>query len=212
MMYLGAMSKPSRRGIALEMLLRGNANDTSGNNNHGTVTGATLTTDNNGRANRAYAFDGSSSISCNAIQTMIRGNTFSLSITYSLNATSYANYFLNTNADGYYTAIRHATTTRFVVYNSSGVKGTTSDTFTKTYTNRVFILKSDDTMRRYANGNLLNIYSAAAAITPLAGMYIGNHSLSGAGGLNGTIYDIAINMLELTQSEIIKQYNYKRSH
>jgi hypothetical protein len=38
----------------------GNARDTSGNNNHGTITGATLTTDRFGVANRAYSFNGSS--------------------------------------------------------------------------------------------------------------------------------------------------------
>ena len=36
----------------------GNANDESGNGNHGTVNGATLTTDRNGKANSAYSFDG----------------------------------------------------------------------------------------------------------------------------------------------------------
>ncbi len=36
----------------------GNANDESGNGNHGTVNGATLTTDRNGVANSAYSFDG----------------------------------------------------------------------------------------------------------------------------------------------------------
>jgi len=36
----------------------GNANDESGNLNHGTVNGATLTTDRNGVANKAYSFDG----------------------------------------------------------------------------------------------------------------------------------------------------------
>jgi gliding motility-associated-like protein len=37
----------------------GNANDESGNGNHGTVFGANLTTDRFGNANRAYSFDGS---------------------------------------------------------------------------------------------------------------------------------------------------------
>jgi hypothetical protein len=36
----------------------GNANDESNNNNHGTVNGATLTTDRFGNANNAYSFDG----------------------------------------------------------------------------------------------------------------------------------------------------------
>ena len=36
----------------------GNANDESGNNNNGTVNGATLTSDRFGNANKAYSFDG----------------------------------------------------------------------------------------------------------------------------------------------------------
>jgi hypothetical protein len=36
----------------------GNANDESGNENHGTVNGATLTADRNGKVNSAYSFDG----------------------------------------------------------------------------------------------------------------------------------------------------------
>ena len=40
----------------------GNANDVSGNNNNGTVTGATLTSDRFGNANSAYSFNGSSFI------------------------------------------------------------------------------------------------------------------------------------------------------
>ena len=38
----------------------GNANDESGNGNNGTVNGATLTSDRNGVANKAYSFDGTS--------------------------------------------------------------------------------------------------------------------------------------------------------
>lgn len=47
-----------RDGLIGEWLLDGNARDTSGNGNHGTVTGATLTDDELNRVNRAYSFDG----------------------------------------------------------------------------------------------------------------------------------------------------------
>ena len=36
----------------------GNASDMSGNGNHGTVNGATLSTDRHGQTNKAYQFDG----------------------------------------------------------------------------------------------------------------------------------------------------------
>ncbi|OGH24994.1 MAG: hypothetical protein A3B47_02775 [Candidatus Levybacteria bacterium RIFCSPLOWO2_01_FULL_39_24] len=42
-----------------EWTFDGNANDTSGYRNNGTVIGATLTADRRGRANKAYSFDGS---------------------------------------------------------------------------------------------------------------------------------------------------------
>jgi uncharacterized protein (TIGR02145 family) len=45
----------------------GNANDASGNNNNGTVNGASLTTDRFGNANSAYSFDGNDFILMNSI-------------------------------------------------------------------------------------------------------------------------------------------------
>lgn len=45
-------------GLVAAYSFSGNANDESGNENHGTVNGATLTADRFGNANSAYAFDG----------------------------------------------------------------------------------------------------------------------------------------------------------
>ena len=45
-------------GLVARYPFNGNANDQSGNGHHGTVTGATLTTDRFGQPNRAYSFDG----------------------------------------------------------------------------------------------------------------------------------------------------------
>lgn len=51
------MAQRLRYGLRLWLPVRGNALDHSGQGNHGTVTGAVLTTDRFGRANRAYLFD-----------------------------------------------------------------------------------------------------------------------------------------------------------
>ena len=69
----------------------GNANDESGNNNHGIVTGATLTLDRNGKANSAYSFDGvkSSNISFN---NLIVKNEFTISIWAKATRTSGSTY------------------------------------------------------------------------------------------------------------------------
>jgi hypothetical protein len=45
-------------GLIAYYLFNGNANDESGNGNHGTINGATLTTDRYNNADSAYAFDG----------------------------------------------------------------------------------------------------------------------------------------------------------
>ena len=55
----------SNVGLAAHWPLDGNANDASGNGNHGKVEGATLTSDRNGKANAAYHFDGGK---CDAIR------------------------------------------------------------------------------------------------------------------------------------------------
>jgi hypothetical protein len=52
-------------GLVACYLFNGNANDGSGNGNHGTVNGATLTEDRFGNANGAYSFDGNDYIQFN---------------------------------------------------------------------------------------------------------------------------------------------------
>lgn len=51
-----------RSGLIGEWLFSGNADDTSGNNLDGTVNGATLTADRDGKAGNAYNFNGSNEI------------------------------------------------------------------------------------------------------------------------------------------------------
>jgi hypothetical protein len=67
-------------GLVAYYPFNGNANDESGNGHHGTVNGATLTTDRFGNSNVAYSFDGRN----NHIQvndnTIFHNQTFSVSI------------------------------------------------------------------------------------------------------------------------------------
>ena len=66
----------------------GNANDESGNGNHGTVNGASLTADRNSKANSAYNFNGSNKISVPSNSSMNFKN-FSLSFYLKSNYTTY---------------------------------------------------------------------------------------------------------------------------
>ena len=51
-------STPLKHGLVAWYPFDGNASDMSGNGNHGTVNGATLSADRHGHANKAYSFDG----------------------------------------------------------------------------------------------------------------------------------------------------------
>ena len=65
----------------------GNANDESGNGNHGTVNGATLTADRFGNANMAYGFDGVDDfieITDNPNYSFLLNNSYSVNIWFSL--------------------------------------------------------------------------------------------------------------------------------
>jgi hypothetical protein len=53
-----SMSSPSTGGIVAEYLFNGDANDTSGNGNHGTVNGAIMANDRFNNPNSAYYFNG----------------------------------------------------------------------------------------------------------------------------------------------------------
>ena len=70
-------------GLVAYYPFNGNANDESGNGNHGTVNGATLTTDRDGNENSSYSFDGDDIIElfntniCN-LQTSLTFSVFSL--------------------------------------------------------------------------------------------------------------------------------------
>ncbi len=57
-MPLFAQETNLKKGLVAYYPFNGNANDESGNGNHGTVTGATLVADRNGESAKAYSFDG----------------------------------------------------------------------------------------------------------------------------------------------------------
>lgn len=57
--FIGGDSINLQKGLVGWWKFDGNAKDSTPNSNHGTVTGATLTTDRKGQTNKAYSFNGS---------------------------------------------------------------------------------------------------------------------------------------------------------
>ena len=77
----------------------GNVNDVSGNNNHGTVFGATLTTDQNGNTESAYEFNGASSIDLGNSDSLNPSNSISFYSDFLISQSFSNNYILGRNPD-----------------------------------------------------------------------------------------------------------------
>jgi hypothetical protein len=78
----------------------GNANDSSGNGNNGTVNGATLTTDRFGTANKAYTFDGNDYIEIQDSPSLNFSDQFSLSF-YVKNEEPVGGWYMCVNKDNW---------------------------------------------------------------------------------------------------------------
>jgi hypothetical protein len=69
-----------KNGLVAYYPFSGNAGDSSGNNNHGIVNGATLTTDRFGNANKAYSFNGTNQFISIKDNINFRPSIFSISV------------------------------------------------------------------------------------------------------------------------------------
>jgi Concanavalin A-like lectin/glucanases superfamily len=198
----------------------GNANDESGNGNHGTVNGATLTSDKNGELNKAYKFDG-----VDDFIYIPTNSSINLETSYTLSSWFNANLWFNTNISdrsiisksiptgggGYELIIggnngdiAHVGTNS----NGSFVQGASGFSMNNWY----FITATFDgnTIKLYMNGTLIktelkpgrmNINSESLKFGARAGGGIYNQWFS------GIIDDIAIYNRALTQQEITALYN-----
>jgi hypothetical protein len=93
------------QGLVLHLPCNGNATDISGNNNHGTVGGATLTTDRKGNANSAYQFGGFNNpnfIKVNNSSSLQISNAFTISMWAKVNTTNAMDGWGNYNTNGTY--------------------------------------------------------------------------------------------------------------
>ncbi len=200
----------------------GNANDESGNNNNGTVNGATLTADRFANINSAYYFDG---ITAN-ITTTANFNPGGLEKSFSIWVK-----MANLNDRGW--MISPNTCVNSTNLNSFGLfldglgnvlfygMGTGDVTIPYSYNiNQFYHFVStfkNDTVRNYINSNLINT-SVRVLNTTSNGILFGDrftNTLTGSCGLDnttgglftGTLDDIGVWNRTLTQQEITNLYN-----
>jgi hypothetical protein len=204
----------------------GNANDESGNGNHGTVNGATLTTDRNGNINSAYSFDGINnyiSVDNNIISFDFGDNqSFSISLwvktSYSCSNTNYCGGILskmgvNTSNIGY--QIGYNSTNKWnLEYNTNSVVQSPIHYYNNNIVDNQWhmittcIDKVNNKIYFYTDGVLTNtvsqnwFYKKTTNQNPL---YFGRLR-GGDYYYNGFIDDISIHNRVLTQQEITALY------
>ena len=87
-------------GLVAYYPFNGNANDESGNGNHGIVNGVTLAKDRHGESDKAYKFDGNDYIKVTHNSKLNAGNNFSLSVWYTVEGPSSNDYGTIVGKDG----------------------------------------------------------------------------------------------------------------
>ena len=206
----------------------GNANDESGNNNNGTVNGATLTTDRNGIVNSAYSFDGVDDF-INILNNNSICPTSSISLCCWIKSRSTANFdrIINKshnvaqNYATYQLLTRNAsmnTTPGFTLRFGTGISGSSNDysysgdKIGKVYfDNWQFIVGTWDglTMKFYQNGNLISTIPRTGSLHYTNGDLQFGKGTGGTGlqqFYKGEIDDISIYNRALSDQEIKQLY------
>jgi hypothetical protein len=201
-------------GLAAYFPFSGNANDESGNGNHGTVYNATLTADRFGKPSKAYDFDGDGDyIDC--------GNDASLEITGSLTLSGWIKPSTlpqsgtiiykpgGYQVDVYNSALRFALNGSVKANNSlSGLSGTWiffAATFDATMTT--------NNIKLYVNEESPIVGSFDGAIgTNTAPLLLGIYRTSGTTfTFNGAIDEVRIYNRPLSAGEVKNLYNYGKA-
>jgi hypothetical protein len=185
----------------------GNALDESGNNNHGTVNGATLTTDRFGNAGSAYSFDGVDDYVGSTFPSI--SNEASVSLWFFTNA-DYNNgpNFIETSSqfcsinqsNGSIDFAQNFNTQNYFVnsgtFNPLGV-----------WHNIVLSSKTNtNTISLYIDGILKGSTSTMGPMTPIVSYLLGKRP-NNTGFFSGSLDDIAIWNRALTPQEITQLYN-----
>jgi hypothetical protein len=182
----------------------GNANDAIGVN-HGTVNGATLTTDRFGNANSAYSFDGVNDKITAPIATNVTSN-YSLSGWVKLNSNNTAQvlfYNGNTSADGWGLYLS-ATGVLNILHGSLVMQPTTAVLSTNQWYHLALVNETGVT-KAYVNGALVYTGILTTPLTPSSSFFMSSNTIN-TEYVNGVLDDIKIYSTALTAAQILADY------
>ncbi len=195
----------------------GNANDVSGNNNNGTVNGATLTSDRNGNANSAYSFNGSSNFIQVANSSSLQ-NVNSITISAWINITQLyqsggSGFFpivSKSNSQGTYGNYAFGFWSPNIIAHLNNAETATAFPFSIGNWQNVVVSIGNGTTSFYLNGNLL--WSGNSGVFPNnpvnnLPLIFGMDRPGLVEYANGKIDDIGIWNRVLTSQEISSMFN-----
>ena len=185
----------------------GNANDESENGNHGTVSGATLTTDRLGNPDSAYSFDGNDIITIAHDDILNCSNELSISVWVKPNSlqdamilgksnyTSNTNYLLRTKSTGY------------IAFEYKDFANSNSLPLTAGIWNHIAVVsQADDSKLAYING-VLATHTSASSPYGLVTNALTIGARPGAEFFNGSIDDLRMYNSALIESDVLNLYN-----
>lgn len=190
-----------------------NTKDSSGNNNHGNSNGATLTSDRYGVANRAYDFNGSSTISASPTFAFTENQDFTVSCFAYLTSKSLSDPFVsygNTATGNYVWYLGW--------YNSKVQWGVNKQGFTWSQTNtpktsvmpnvnqwyHVLGVKNNKLLTLYINGVAVDSVTQVIQNPAITKLPLTMGGFAGTGQyLNGKLDDVRIYNRALTREEIV---------
>jgi hypothetical protein len=187
----------------------GNANDESGNNNNGTVNGATLTTDRNGQINKAYNFDGNDYIEVNRSNSIEPTNQITYACWVFMNSGFNGSTFF---VKGYQVGLgSYGYSISLAALSSGGTYGGNSINTTVQQNRWYYMLTTYDgnSCKLYIDGQLVHTSNPNGTLqynNLNLFMGVSNTPTVPVVYLNGKLDDIAIWNRALTQQEVTNLY------
>jgi len=219
----GSLADSIKIGLVAWYPFTGNANDSSGNNNNGTVNGATLTADRFGNIGSAYSFNGSSYIEVPYSSTMnLPNGTISFWFKTSqstLQIMLYKMVYATAENENYAFAIEDNNLIDFYVkYNSNCTPGmgwqrcTTTNQYSDDSYHHMLGTISSDSLKMYVDGKKIAsqvVPNSSADICSPSSLFIGRDwATNQLYDFNGSLDDIRLYNRILSQNEI----TYLASH
>jgi hypothetical protein len=185
----------------------GNANDESGNNLHGTVSGATLTTDRFGNPDSAYSFNGNDIITVAHNDILNSSNELSFSVWIKPNSQQNAMILGKSNYSNATNYLLRTKSTGFIQFEYKDFANSNSLPLIVNDWNHVAVISdTDDSKMVFING-VLAAHTSASSPYGLVNDALTIGARTGAEFFNGSIDDLRIYKSALTEEEVLSLYN-----